>query len=80
MQEIERAHLIEGEETIPNYNASWRAWQYGKASSWVTLYNEGGYSNQPQSYLDDMDWFNTWDYYYSLDAERARLHKSLNNE
>jgi hypothetical protein len=73
LADIEREHGLPGAETIPTRDISWAAWRYGKASEWSTLYVDGGFANQPQWYLDDMEWFNTWDYYYSLEDEMRRL-------
>ncbi|GAF96878.1 unnamed protein product, partial [marine sediment metagenome] len=75
--EIEHRHATPGEETIPARDSSWQSWRYGKASNWATLYQAGGFSAQPLWWLRDMQWFDTWDYYYSLIHELETLQALL---
>ena len=74
---IEGDFFQPGKAFIPHKDAHFEAWNYGKASNWVTLWYGGGYDDQPQLYLEDMDYFNTIDYYYSIRAEETRLVRIL---
>ena len=77
LREIEVANFQPGHETIPHSDASWDSWKYAHASSWVTLYRPGGFEAQPRWWLEDMQWFNTLNYYYQLKGEADKIRAEL---
>jgi hypothetical protein len=77
LREIATQHGMPGKETIPVRDSSWQSWQYGVASNWSTLYRSGGYSEQPAWWWRDMQWFDTWDYFYSLEREYDNIQQQL---
>ena len=73
MSEIKSIHDIKGKETIPLNDKNLDSWEMAIASNWSTLIRAGGYDDQPLTWLKDVAWFNTWNYYYQLESELTSL-------